>query len=357
MNITKKQISKIIEAASPYIEIDLQAVMDVALSPENEADTWVQIPYPINGKGLLVEAIFKALETNSVGVDPTWTRRVINQIHHKESKSGNPTWYCYCGDVTVYIRQSNKDSFVAIYPEIEAMNIGDTTSECDIVIYTSKEGDFHKIEAIETDGRFTFAPNESDSQRKARIASKLSEIMNSDRTPLFLDFETTGLDEESEIVEYAIKRLKPFEFSESGYIMPQNPDKLSQVGKNGKSPQDIHELSHEALIEKNAKTFPEIYDAIAYYLKYETVITYGDFDKRLLEQVCNRHGLPMIECNWVNLIELYAEYNGERGWKGWKWIPLSKAYENITGQELLCAHAAMCDVEAMIEIVELITKP
>ena len=82
-------------------------------------------------------------------------------------------------------------------------------------------------------------------------------------------------------------------------------------------------------------------------------ITYGDFDMRVLNQVCERHNLPLIEFENINLMDVYGEYKGEvSGRGGYKKHKLIDAYADVCNNTLDNAHNAMADTKAMVEIVK-----
>lgn len=338
----RNDVEKVIEAILPYVNIDTKALlMTIATEPiEAIPDGMESLAY------VLSEVVWRDIEGDNAGILAHWDKRIILEVTHKKSGQGNPTWYLKCeGDSIVYLRQSNKQDMVTLYPKFEDMSLGEIVTEVDIVIYTTPDDKgFFNIEKIMPDGIFNYY-GETNAQRKVRVIDKHITQLNSDT--VYMDTETTGLDESAEIVSIATQCGIETHYK---YILPVDIHKLTVKGKNGKSASDFNRIKPSDLV--NAPIFPEIYEKIKTLLEGKTVVTYGDFDKKMLDRVCKQHDLPEIEFDNVNLMTIYAEYHGEPGKRGGhKWQTLSDAYFQMTKRKLENAHDAMADVQAMVDIV------
>ncbi len=342
----RKDLVTVIEALSPYIYVNKEALLtNVILSPIAE------LPEELNTvfDKALFALVWRDIEGNKAGILPHWDERRIIEITHKTSGSGNPTWYCKCVDgKTIYIRQSNKEIMTIPYPEFENMQLGDVVTGVDITIYTTTDGQFLNPEKVIPNGNFSFA-GETVCDRKFRV---ISEGFLGIDDAFYFDIETTGVDGSAEIVSVAIVCG---DFGYEKFVKPVDIHKLTLRGKNGKSASDINGIT-EADIE-NAPTFPELYEEIKGHLSNQKVVTYGDFDKRVLDQVCKRHNLPLIEFDNVDLMTIYGEYDGTPSARGgYKKHKLVDAYSAVVGNTLNNAHDALIDTQAMVEIVKVLTK-
>lgn len=336
----RNDLTTVIEALSPYILINKEALLtNIILNPIELPDEMTTV-----FDKALFAVVWRDIEGDSAGVLPHWDERKIVEVTHKLSGSGNPTWYCKCEDgKTVYIRQQNKEIMTIPYPEFEHMSIGDVVTDVNITIYTTTHGNFLNPEKVVPGGAFNFI-GETEDDRKFRV---VNENLASLEKAAYFDIETTGLDNGAEIVSLAIVSD---DNSYQTYVKPDDIHKLSVKGNNGVSASDINGITESDV--QDAPTFPEIFEEIKNRLSDQKVVTYGDFDLRVLNQVCERHNLPLIECSNVNLMDVYGEYDGtpsSRG--GYKKHKLIDAYASVCNSTLDNAHDALADTKAMIAIV------
>ena len=136
-----------------------------------------------------------------------------------------------------------------------------------------------------------------------------------DAAPLILDTETTGLDLNAEVIELALIDL------EGNVIFSEMMKPVAPVTEGAYK---IHGISDEMLAEK--PSWPEIYPRLLKAIAGRDIVIFNSaFDVRMIEQTCQRHGLPMQAFNSHCLMLLYAEFYGERKGSGWKWQNLFKA--------------------------------
>ena len=286
-------------------------------------------------------------------IDPTWTKQRVIGIEHKLSSSNNPTWYLDLEGVDrqLYIRQSNKDIWTAHYPQLESMSIGDVAESVDITCYTIPDSDkpeFMQTVKVIADGILDLPEISASSKRKAEVAAALEDYTEF----AYADFETTGLLEDDEIIQIGLA----YPSGENGEIQnirdflvkPIDAQKVHRQGKNGKSAYDIHGIGSEAV--ETAKSFPEHYDMLKEIISSKALATYGDYDLKMLNQVCAMHNLdPITPAFHINLMEEIVKYIGEPGFKAgqFKWQKLEVAYEKIIGKPLEGAHNAAVDAQAL----------
>jgi DNA polymerase-3 subunit epsilon len=156
--------------------------------------------------------------------------------------------------------------------------------------------------------------------------------------PLFLDTETTGLDDDAEIVEIAI-------LDSAGKILlqslcrPSKPMSEAAAAVNQINPVELD----------TAPTWPAIADHVCRILKGRFVVCHNaSYDARLVRQTCRIHGTPDPEpAGWGCSLEMLTQANGGR------WPRLTRAME-LTGAEYPdagAAHRAAYDAECVRRIL------
>lgn len=165
---------------------------------------------------------------------------------------------------------------------------------------------------------------------------------------LILDTESTGLDEEAEIVQIGILDLAGNVLLDA-LIRPERPIQAEASA--------VHGIGKEALA--NALAFEYVYGAIAVLLHERHVIAYNvDFDRRMLNQTCQVHSLPRVQAgSWSCAMHRYAEFYGE--WNSYhgsfRWQSLGTAcwQQNITVND---AHAAVGDCRLTLQLMKAMAK-
>lgn len=137
--------------------------------------------------------------------------------------------------------------------------------------------------------------------RYRRIASqKARELVATD--PVYLDTETTGLGNYSEVIEIAViddqaKKLFSSLVKPRGQIDPQ-------AGR-------IHGITQ--LMLADAPGWGDVWPQAKAFLANRWIGVYNtEFDKRLINQSCDRAGIPrtMPEGAFFDIMEIYAQYYG-----------------------------------------------
>ncbi len=154
--------------------------------------------------------------------------------------------------------------------------------------------------------------------------------------PVYLDTETTGLDEADEIVEICI-------VDDRGAVLVD-----SLVKPRGRIPADvvrIHGITNEMV--RHAPAWPELWPAVEQALAGRPVAIYNaDFDLRMMRQSHRKHRMEWTGrgVSGLCVMRLYADFHGE--WdgrhRGYRWQTLEDAGCQC-GIALPNAHRARAD--------------
>jgi len=161
---------------------------------------------------------------------------------------------------------------------------------------------------------------------------------------IYFDLETTGIDTEtSRIVEIACIKILTDGTRESKTTRI-NPEIIIPLEASS-----VHGITNEMV--KDCPTFKQVGTSLREWFKDCDLGGYNSnsYDVPLLSAELVRAGLEAIDWN-PNLLDALTLYR--------KLFPntLSDVYKRLTGKELEGAHGAMADIEASIEIVDIITK-
>ena len=155
--------------------------------------------------------------------------------------------------------------------------------------------------------------------------------------PLFLDTETTGLDERAEVVELAVINAQG-EVLVDTLVKPVNhiPQEVT----------DLHGITNEMV--ENAPCWQEIHSKISALLIGRLVLTYNaPFDARMLDQTCALYRLPVLSVDWRCVMRMYRDHT-----RNHKYVTLSRAAAecqvDIPGQ----IHRALADTMLCLGIVQ-----
>jgi DNA polymerase-3 subunit epsilon len=160
---------------------------------------------------------------------------------------------------------------------------------------------------------------------------------------LYLDTETTGLDDSDELVDIAA-------IDNSGRILlntlikPRQPIPADATA--------IHGISN--LSVRDAPSWAEVYPRFLELMAgYQHAIVYNaDFDQRLIRQTCFACALIMPRISWHCAMKKYAAFVGERGSYGdYRWHQLGQAVSQL-GVNLVPDHRALADARACRAVVQ-----
>ncbi|MDG9666745.1 3'-5' exonuclease [Hahella sp. CR1] len=157
-----------------------------------------------------------------------------------------------------------------------------------------------------------------------------------------LDTETTGLDDQAEVIEISVMDMRGNVLFDQ-LVRPLNPVPPEAT--------EIHGVTNESLADK--PNFPDVYISLWRAIGGKTVVAYNaDFDRRLLKQTCAAYRLPMIEADWQCAMNAYARYWKEPDVKrdGYRRQSLAKAAAQM-GIEVYGAHRAVADCFTTVEVI------
>ncbi|MCY3986449.1 MAG: exonuclease domain-containing protein [Candidatus Dadabacteria bacterium] len=159
---------------------------------------------------------------------------------------------------------------------------------------------------------------------------------------MIVDTETTGIGPRSQVIEVAVLDTAGFPYYHA-LSLPQGRISPKAIA--------IHGLSRERLRAEGARPWPEVHWELVETLSRATVVLAWNagFDRRLLAQTAERHGLTMPELPWHDLMADYRILMGERRGKGWHTLSAAvrRSGARVSGQ----AHRAMRDCEAVLAVM------
>lgn len=162
---------------------------------------------------------------------------------------------------------------------------------------------------------------------------------------LILDTETTGMNDDDEIIQIAIINTHGETYFHT-FLRPQIVVSDEAFA--------VHGISSESLAR--VPRFVDVYGTLQEILHDREVIAYNaEFDKRMIEQTCRKNGLlPIDQVTWYCLMEKYACFLGRRRRDG-SYIPqtLKSACEQ-QGLSVKGTHEAVKDCLATLELMRAI---
>lgn len=148
------------------------------------------------------------------------------------------------------------------------------------------------------------------------------------RDVLYLDTETTGLGSQAEIVEIAV-------------VDGAGRTVLNRlVRPTNRIPSDVAEIHgiDDAMVA-DAPSWPAVFAEFSRLLqRYASIVVYNaSFDRRIINQVNQRHGFPPLEIEWHCAMQQFAAYAGRRH-------TLERAARSL-GVPMSRAHRALGDTQ------------
>lgn len=280
-------------------------------------------------------------------IDPRWTRQIVTAIKHYTSGSGNPTWRCTLeSGGEVYIRQSNKQAWIeAGFSAIERMTLN-ATWDADIVIYTLPgEKNFLDVQRVEG-GTLT----ESTDTRVADASNTAWEWLNTDNIYM-LDFETTGLGEDAQIVSYCVRDAR-CNILGSGVVKPTIEIPQAATAIHGITNDDVKDALplHQCTID--GFILPDFMNRFS-----DRIVTWNaSFDARVYRQSMTALGFDVVLPDWRCAMTLYSEafgtWNARRN--QYDYVSLEKAAkaEAVT----YTAHSAIEDTLAAVQVLDALAR-
>lgn len=158
---------------------------------------------------------------------------------------------------------------------------------------------------------------------------------------LFLDVETTGLDNEAEIIEIAI-------LDADGN--PLLDTLIKPLGEISQAASAVHGITNHMVAE--APRWPQVVAAAARILYGRQIVAHhAEFDNRMLQQTCARHSMPWPSLTMECTMLMLTSRNGDR------WPSLDRAAHLVNapfpaGER----HRAKTDAELCRQIVIALAK-
>lgn len=170
-----------------------------------------------------------------------------------------------------------------------------------------------------------------------------------------LDVETTGFTRVDEIVQLTIIN-QDREPLLNTYVRPLVPDRLTMPGKNGRSAGDVTGITAEMIAD--APGFKDIHEQAYSVLDGAMVVSYNKaFDRRMFEQDCERHDLPIPVCKWTCAMLAYAQFvgqwNGHFGSYTWQKLPVDpeKYQAHDALGDVLATHDLLHEMAAEVKVI------
>ena len=142
---------------------------------------------------------------------------------------------------------------------------------------------------------------------------------------VFLDTETTGLNVfKEDVMELAIISLK--NKGKKSYLFNKL---LKPKVKCSSGAFNCHHITNEMVA--NEKHLIDYYDELKEILKDKLVVIYNsDYDKSLINSICERYGKEPLINDTYCLMEYYAVRNGDYNeyHQSYSWVKLTTAYYN-----------------------------
>lgn len=177
-------------------------------------------------------------------------------------------------------------------------------------------------------------------QRAARIAREWLTL-----NPLFVDTETTGLEDDAEIVSIAVVDAAGNALLDT-FVKPSQPIPPEATA--------IHGITNEMV--EHAQTFAQLFPALSATLRDRTLILWNaDFDSRMIRQSARTAGIQDGRINAECAMELYAPFYGDwdKRRDTYRWQTLGNAAMQcglkVRTTEL---HSARTDADVCRQIVQ-----
>lgn len=301
---------------------------------------------------------------------PDYTVHRVTALERYVSSSGNDTWKAFDEDgEIIYLRQKDKNLLVeaGYWATLNLMPAG-ATWDCEIVIHTTKDGDFRKPVQIDEMGRIDVpvkdVPHPLECQCPECVRIDLKPDTAEDDMPYPPENETNVIEWADRLLSGGDVVVVDFETSDlDGY--PIEAAVIAQDGtelfnrrikppeglKIAAEAQQVHGISLDDL--KDCSEWSAVASDFADAIKGKTVVIYNaDFDTRLIQRANSKYGIPFqvkAECAMLQ----YAEYNGN--WNSrhgnYRWVKLAQAAHAL-GVEVANEHSAAGDARMTLEVIK-----
>lgn len=168
-----------------------------------------------------------------------------------------------------------------------------------------------------------------------QAAAQWAKQMLADHSTVIIDTETTGIDENAQVIEIGIINLR-------GEMLMHQRVKPIGISRMPTKAKETHGINISDL--KNEPTFDEIAFDLSQVLKAKKIIAYNaEYDYRLLKQSAGAadiiFALPKFHCAMLQYAKFVGEWNEKRGEFKWQKLPSA-------------SHDAIGDCRATLEIIK-----
>jgi DNA polymerase III epsilon subunit family exonuclease len=293
--------------------------------------------------------------------------RIISMKRSATKNSGSPMWFCETLEgekVNIFSHQDPLKNtfrhFEDYHPEMIGMSLGDVLSwrTHPICIRAWKKGQYWEITGADKRppgaAPDIFDPSVIALYRQAAIdwaRSIRATIFLDPKLTVYLDFETTGLDEEDEATSVGMVDITGDVLLDQ-LIQPIDPDRLLRIGSSGKSAYEVTGIHPDML--RGMPHFEDLHSVISGHLKGHLVLAYNaPFDVGVLKRECIRWKKPLIQpLAFIDVLDyacaVYSEYDEQK--LHFKRLTLSEACKRA-GVQILEAHRAVNDAQALQQLV------
>lgn len=168
------------------------------------------------------------------------------------------------------------------------------------------------------------------------------------KNPVYIDTETTGIDDVAQIIDIAV-------VDSDGTILINTLIKPTAPIPAGATA--IHHITDKMVY--GAPTWAEAWPLVNAILRDRLVITYNaDYDIRMIRQSCKAHGIGtdckfQSACAMLLFADFYGDFNEYRGSYRWKKLD---AAAKIAGYQEWVAHRAVGDTLATLAVMHYMAK-
>jgi DNA polymerase-3 subunit epsilon len=187
-----------------------------------------------------------------------------------------------------------------------------------------------------------------DASTKVRAAvAGWARILLAEGDFVIFDTETTGFDEQDEIIQIGI-------VDHTGAVLLDQLIKPTQPILNSQ----YHGITDEMI--QDAPGFPEVYASIRAAFEGKTVLAYNwDYDSRMLVQACRKHDLELpawadgTDCVMERFADFYGEWDDYHGSYRWKKLREALAHFGLTHADFgTKEHDACTDAKATLAVIQ-----
>jgi len=157
-----------------------------------------------------------------------------------------------------------------------------------------------------------------------------------------LDTETTGLENEDEVIEISILDF------DGNTLLDTLVKPRCKISREAAA---VHGITKNML--KDAPTWTEVVDRYRDVTNGKTILAFNEnFDKRLIRQTCKSAGVPNPKRGWSCVMLAYAEWHGEISRGEHRWQKLEVATNQLNIKTVGAAHRAKSDAMATLQVLK-----